>query len=111
MDRKPSICMSKNGKENKHTRHISKIMHFVINGEEWNFHKTVWGEGGLQLADIGTKNVREYELNPGLGYAIVRLDNWQTTCERGVIGYKIVWRTMCTEWLDCIELTTWINEL
>ena len=67
--------MAKNGKETKHTRHISRIIHYLINDEEFNFHKTVWCEGGLKLADIGTKNVREYGFNPRLGYAMIRLGN------------------------------------
>ena len=58
--------MAKNGKDTKNTRQITRGIHFVINGEEFNFHKTVWFQGGLQLADIGTRNVREYELNPRL---------------------------------------------
>ena len=49
---KPGICMAKNGKYTKHTRHISRRMHFVINGEECNFHKTLWPEGVLRLPDI-----------------------------------------------------------
>ena len=36
--------------------------------------KTVWYEGSLQLPDTGTKNVSEGELNPRLGYVMVRLD-------------------------------------
>ena len=36
---------------------------------------TVHCEGGIQLAGIVTNNVREYELNPKLGYAMVRLNN------------------------------------
>ena len=43
--------MAKNRKKKK-TIHISIIMHFVINGEEFNLHKKVWCEEGLQLADI-----------------------------------------------------------
>ena len=50
-------------------------MNFVINGEECNLHKTVWCEGVLWLADIGTKNVREDEWNHRLGKSMVRLDN------------------------------------
>ena len=67
--------MNKNGKDTKHTRHIYRRMHFVRNGEECNFHKIVWFERGLQLAGIGTNNISEDELNPRLGYAMVRLDN------------------------------------
>ena len=40
--------------ENKHTRHISRRMHFVRNGEKCKMHKIDWCEGGLQLAEIGT---------------------------------------------------------
>ena len=34
LDRKSAICMTKSGKDTKHTRHISKRMHLVINGED-----------------------------------------------------------------------------
>ena len=46
-----------------------------IKGKECNLHKKVWCEGGLQLSYIGTKNVKEDEFNPRLGYAMVTLDN------------------------------------
>ena len=49
--------MAKNGKDTKHTRHIARSMHFVRNGENNKMQKIDWCEGGLQLADIGTKNV------------------------------------------------------
>ena len=71
--------MAKNGKDTKPTLHIYRGTHFVRNGKGSNFHKIVWCEVGLQLADIATKNVKEYELNNKLGYAMVRLDNLQTT--------------------------------
>ena len=35
----------------------------------------MWCEGGMKLADIGTKNVREDKLNLRLGYAMVGLEN------------------------------------
>ena len=38
-------------------------------------HKIGWCEGGLQLADISTKNVGENDLNPRMKYIILRLDN------------------------------------
>ena len=44
----------------------------------------------MQLEDIETKIVRKDELNPRLGYAIVRLKNIQITCTGGVIEYKRV---------------------
>ena len=59
LESKSAVCMDNNGKDIKHTRHISRRIHFVRNGEELNPHKTVWCEGDLHLADIGTKNVRE----------------------------------------------------
>ena len=67
--------MVKNGKDTKHTRHIARKMHFVRDGEKSNMHKIVWCEGGLQLEDIGTKNVSEPDLTPGMKYIMVRLDN------------------------------------
>ena len=32
LDSKYAMCMAKNGKDTKHTRHISRIMHLVKNG-------------------------------------------------------------------------------
>ena len=81
--------MANNGKDAKHTRHISRRMHFVGNGEDFNLHRIVWYEGGLKLVDIVTNNVRKYELNPRLINAMVRLDNWQNTCAGGVIRDSI----------------------
>ena len=57
LDRKSSVCMAKNGEDIKHTRHIFRSVHFVRNGDEWNLHKKVWCEVGLQLADNGTNTV------------------------------------------------------
>ena len=82
--------MANNGKDIKHTGNISRIINFVINGEECNFQKKVWCEVGLQLTDIGTKNVREYELYHILGYPMVILDNRQNTFTVGVIGCRRV---------------------
>ena len=75
LDSKYSMCMDKNGNYTKHTRHIERIMHFVRNGEKGKIHKIDWCEGGLQLADIGTKNVNEPDLTPRMKYIMVRLDN------------------------------------
>ena len=36
LDCKPDIYIAKNGKESKHTRHISKTTNFVRNGEDCN---------------------------------------------------------------------------
>ena len=38
-------------------------------------YKIDWFEGGLQLADILTKNIGENYLNYGMKYIMVRLDN------------------------------------
>ena len=59
---KSAMCMTKNGKYTKHTRHIARRMYLVRNGEKCKMHKIDWCEGGLQLADIGTKNVSEPDL-------------------------------------------------
>ena len=37
--------------------------------------KNYWSEGGLQLADIATKNVGENDLNTRITYIVVRLGN------------------------------------
>ena len=75
LDSKSGMCMAKNGKDTKHTRHIARIMHFVRNGKKCKMRKIDWYEGGLQLADIGTKNVSEPYLTPRMKYIIVRLKN------------------------------------
>ena len=33
MERKSAVCIAKNGKDNKNTRHIARIMHFVRDRE------------------------------------------------------------------------------
>ena len=67
--------MAKNGKDTKHTRHTARIMHFVKNGEKCKMHKIYWCEGGLQLEDIGNKNVSGPNLTPRMKYIMVRLEN------------------------------------
>ena len=73
LDSKSAMCMDKNGRDTKHTRHIARIMHFVRNEEKCKMHKIKWCEGSLQLADIGTKNVSEPDLTPRMKYIMVRL--------------------------------------
>ena len=75
LDSKSAMCIYKNGKDTKHTRHIARRMHFVRNGEKCKMHKINWCEGGLQLADIDTKNVSEPDLTPRMKYILVRLEN------------------------------------
>ena len=67
--------MAKNGKDTKHTRHIAMRIHLVRNGEKFKIHNIDWCEGGLQLAEIGTKNVNEPDLTPRIKYIMVRLEN------------------------------------
>ena len=69
------MCMAKNGRDTKHTRHIARRMHFVGNEEKCKMHKIEWCEGGLQLADIGTMNVSESDLTTRIKYIMVRLEN------------------------------------
>ena len=72
---KSDMFMAKNGKYTKHTRHIARRMHFLKNGEKCKMHKIDWCEGGLQLADIGTKHVSEPDLTPRTKYIMVRIEN------------------------------------
>ena len=74
LDSKFAICMAKNGRDTKHTRNIARRMHLVRNGEKCKMHKIEWCEGGLQLADIGTKNVSEPDLTSRMKYSMVRLE-------------------------------------
>ena len=75
LDSKSDVCMAKNGKDTKHKRHISRRVHLVKNGKYWKMYKIDWCDGGLQLADIATKNVGENDLSPRMKYIMVRLDN------------------------------------
>ena len=42
LDSKSTVCVDNNVKDTKNSRHISRRKQFVINGEDCNFHKTVW---------------------------------------------------------------------
>ena len=79
LDRKSDVCVDKNGKDTKYTRHIARRVHFVRNCEKWKMHKIDWCEGGLQLVDIANNNVRENDLNPRIKYIMVSIDNWYRT--------------------------------
>ena len=74
LDSKLSMYMAKNGKDTKHTRHISRRMHFVSKGEKFKMHNIDWCEGCPQLSYIGTKNVSEIDLTPRIKYIMVRLE-------------------------------------
>ena len=75
LDSKSTMCITNNGKDAKHTIHIARIMHFLRNGEKFKIRKIDWFEGGLQLEEIGTKNVSEPDLTPRMKYIMVRLEN------------------------------------
>ena len=49
LDSKSAMCMAKNGRDTKHTRHISRRIHLVRNGEKCKMHKIYWCEGGLNI--------------------------------------------------------------
>ena len=76
MDSKSDVCMANNGNNTKHTSHNARRVHFVKNGKKFKMHRMEWCEGGLQLADIVTKNVEESHLNPRIRYSMVSLYNW-----------------------------------
>ena len=76
MDDKCAVCIDNNGKDFKHTSHVYRRVNFVRNGENCKMHKVDWCEGGLQLADIATKNVGMNELNPIMKYIMVSLEKW-----------------------------------
>ena len=67
--------MANNGKDYNHRRQISRIVHFVRNGETLKIHKIDMCEGGLQLVDIATNNVGDNDLNHRMKHITVRLDN------------------------------------
>ena len=64
LDSNSAVCMSKNGKYTKHTRHIARRMNLVRNGEKCKMHKIDWCEGGMELAGIATKNGGKHDLTP-----------------------------------------------
>ena len=39
VDSKSAMCMAKNGKDTKHTRHIARIMYLVRNGKKCKMYK------------------------------------------------------------------------
>ena len=67
--------MDNDGKETKHTIHISRRVYFVRNDEKFNMHKIDWCEGSLQLVDIATKNVGEHDSTTRMKCILERLDN------------------------------------
>ena len=45
LDSKSAMCMDKNGKDTKHTRHIVRRMKFVRNGENARYKKSIGVKG------------------------------------------------------------------
>ena len=76
LDSKSAVCMANNIKDTKHTRHISRRLNFVRNGENFKMHKIDWCEGGLKLSNISTKNVGDNDLTPRMKYIMVIIDKW-----------------------------------
>ena len=75
LDSKSAMCIDINGKDNKHTRQIARIMIFLRNEEKCKIFNIYWCERGLQLEDIVTKNVGEPDLTPRMKNIMVRIDN------------------------------------
>ena len=95
LDSKYAVCIAKTGKGTNHTRNIPRRVNFVRNGENWKMNKIDWCEGGLQLADISTKNVGKNDLK--FQNEIYYCNNWhlrQNTCKRRVTGYRILYETI-----------------
>ena len=57
LDKKSDVYMDNNGNDTNNTRYIARILHFARNGETYKLHRIDCREGGLQYADISTKNV------------------------------------------------------
>ena len=79
LDIKSDVCIDKNGKDTKHTRQIFGRVICFRNGKKFKIHKIDWCQGGLQLAYIATKKVRDINLNTRTKYIMVRLDNLRRT--------------------------------
>ena len=75
LDSKYAVYMAKHCKYTKNTRTIARRVHSVINVEKFKINNIDWYEGGLQLADIATKNVEENDLNLIMKYIIVSIEN------------------------------------
>ena len=67
--------MAQNSKDTKNNRHNARRMNFVRNREKCKMHNIYLCEGGLQLADIGTKNVSAPDLTPRMKYIMARIEN------------------------------------
>ena len=79
LDMKSAMCMVNNGKDTKNIRHIARRMNLLRNYENCNIQNIDWCEGGLQLAEIATKNVGDNNLTARMKYIMVILKNWEIT--------------------------------
>ena len=79
LDSKSAVCTTNNDKDTKHTRHISKRVHFVSNDKICKMHKIEWCEVVLQLVGIAIKTFGGNALNLIMKYVMVGLDNWDIT--------------------------------
>ena len=73
LDSRSAQAMGNSFRDTKHTRHIARRYHYVRTGAQeghWVLH---WCEAGLQLADVGTKNLPGRDLQPRLGYIQVEV--------------------------------------
>ena len=77
LNSKSDVCMDKNGKDTKHTSHITRRIHFVRNVEKYKIYNIELCEGGLKLADISTENIGNNGLNPIMKCLMVGLENWK----------------------------------
>ena len=73
LDSNSGVCMSNDVKDTKHTMQIKRRAKDIINEENFKIHKIDWCEGGLQLAEIDTKNIGDHDLTPRMKYIMVRL--------------------------------------
>ena len=46
---KSAMCIAKDGNDTNHTRHISRRLHLMRNGQKCKMDKIDWCEGGLKL--------------------------------------------------------------
>ena len=63
-------------------------------------YKTVYCEWVTQFSYIGTKNIREDELNPRLRYTILLIDNWQKNLYKMGDRRQEIRGTRCSDGLN-----------
>ena len=106
LDSKSAMWMDNNCKDNKHTRHIARGIHFLRNGEKFKMHKIDLFDVGLKSEDITTNNVGEHDLTPRMKYTMVIIDNWDRTLVHE--GWQNT--CLCIEQEFCMTRLDWIEE-